>query len=157
MGSRQLDFIKSFQISIQSILTAVSKEDMYAEFSMFSKAEKESLYHLLVQVSKALHQNIAELFESKCQESQVLTAFDKIEHLLEEQTLDRANARHFARRSKKHVQSNVVRLGYHRTPITIGSGISWTVCPTKENILVWTVLIAVTYRTVARSFVIDVT
>ncbi|XP_020591610.1 uncharacterized protein LOC110032353 [Phalaenopsis equestris] len=35
------------------------RKDMYAEFSMFSKAEKESLYHLLVQVSKALHQNIA--------------------------------------------------------------------------------------------------
>ncbi|PKU75570.1 uncharacterized protein LOC110102242 [Dendrobium catenatum] len=88
MSSRQSDFKKSFQISIQSILTAASKEDVHGAFSMRSNAEKESLYRLFIQVSKAMHENIAEQFESKCQESQVFTAFDKIEHLVEEQTLD---------------------------------------------------------------------
>ncbi|KAL0928161.1 hypothetical protein M5K25_000029 [Dendrobium thyrsiflorum] len=92
MGSRQADFKKSFQVSVQSILTAASKEDVHGAFSMHSNAEKEGLYRFFIQVSKNLHENIAERFESICQERQVFTAFDKIEHLVEEQTLDPLHA-----------------------------------------------------------------
>ncbi|KAH0470311.1 hypothetical protein IEQ34_000034 [Dendrobium chrysotoxum] len=54
MGSRQSDFKKSFQISIQSILTAASKEDVDGAFLMHSNAEKESLYRLFIQVNNLL-------------------------------------------------------------------------------------------------------
>ncbi|KAK8936903.1 hypothetical protein KSP39_PZI012472 [Platanthera zijinensis] len=88
MGSRHLDFKKSFQISIQPLLTAVSKEDLHGEFAICTNIEKENLYRLFIQVTKLLHENIAEQFESRCQETQVSSTFDKVELLVEEQTLD---------------------------------------------------------------------
>ncbi|KAG0457567.1 hypothetical protein HPP92_022724 [Vanilla planifolia] len=88
MSSRQLDFKKSFQISIQSVLAAFSKEDVHGAFPKCTNSEKESLYHLLIQVTRTLHENLEEQFESTCRESQVLAAFDKIEQLVEEQKLD---------------------------------------------------------------------
>ncbi|PKA47800.1 hypothetical protein AXF42_Ash020203 [Apostasia shenzhenica] len=92
MSSQFIDLKKSFRISIQSLLTALSKEDVHGAFSMHTNAEKECLHRLLILVIKALHKNLEEKFEFECQERQVWAIFDKLERLVEEQKLDTLHA-----------------------------------------------------------------
>ncbi|KAJ6809455.1 uncharacterized protein M6B38_160790 [Iris pallida] len=85
---RYLNLKKSFHLGARSLLTAFSKEDVDKAFSTFSDAERERLYRMFVQVVKSLHENIEEEFESICQETQVEVVLDKIEQIVEEQSLD---------------------------------------------------------------------
>ncbi|KAJ8650919.1 hypothetical protein MRB53_003942 [Persea americana] len=79
---------KSFKLGIRSLLTACPKEEFYKAFSTFTHAEQESLHQLFIQVITSLHENIEEEFESLCLETQVGTALDTVEQLVEEQSLD---------------------------------------------------------------------
>ncbi|KAF3435013.1 hypothetical protein FNV43_RR22100 [Rhamnella rubrinervis] len=88
MGSRQTDLKKSFKLATRSMLTACSKQDICKAFSSFSTTEQEYLHQLFIQVITSLHGNIEDEFESLCHETQVGTALDTVEQLVEEQGLD---------------------------------------------------------------------
>ncbi|XP_073106489.1 uncharacterized protein [Elaeis guineensis] len=88
MSSRHLNLKKSFKLGIRSLLTAFSKEDVHKAFSTFTDAERDSLYCIFIQVIKSLHENIEEEFESICHETEVGTALNMVEHLVEEHNLD---------------------------------------------------------------------
>ncbi|CAH2078547.1 unnamed protein product [Thlaspi arvense] len=87
-GSRQSDLKKSFKSAVRSLLTACSKQDFLDIFSRFSKTEQERLYRLYTQVIVNLHQTLEDEFDAQCQESQVGSVLDKVEQLVEEQSLD---------------------------------------------------------------------
>lgn len=87
-GFKQSNLKKSFKLGIRSLLTACPKEEFYKAFSTFTHAEQESLHRLFIQVITSLHENIEEEFESLCLETQVGTALDTVEQLVEEQSLD---------------------------------------------------------------------
>ncbi|OVA18485.1 Nnf1 [Macleaya cordata] len=87
-GLRQLNLKKSFKLGVRSLLTACSKEEFSKAFSTFNRAQQEVLYQLFIQVITSLHESIEEEFESICLETQVATALDTVEQLVEEQTLD---------------------------------------------------------------------
>ncbi|XP_010942714.1 uncharacterized protein [Elaeis guineensis] len=78
MSSRHLNLKKSFKLGIRSLLTAFSKEDVHKAFSTFTDAERDSLYCIFIQ----------EEFESICHETEVGTALNMVEHLVEEHNLD---------------------------------------------------------------------
>lgn len=87
-GSRQLNLKKSFQLGIRSLLTACSKEEFFKEFPRFTSAEQEALHRLFIQVITSLHENVEDEFESLCLETQVGTALNTVEQLVEEQNMD---------------------------------------------------------------------
>ncbi|XP_015889146.3 uncharacterized protein LOC107423987 isoform X2 [Ziziphus jujuba] len=78
MGSRNMDLSKSFKLATRSLLTAITKQDICKAFSSFTTAEQDFLHRLFVQND----------FETLCHETQVRTALDTIEQLVEEQGLD---------------------------------------------------------------------
>ncbi|XP_015889145.3 uncharacterized protein LOC107423987 isoform X1 [Ziziphus jujuba] len=88
MGSRNMDLSKSFKLATRSLLTAITKQDICKAFSSFTTAEQDFLHRLFVQVITSLHENIENDFETLCHETQVRTALDTIEQLVEEQGLD---------------------------------------------------------------------
>ncbi|PON86150.1 Polyamine-modulated factor 1/Kinetochore protein NNF [Trema orientale] len=88
IGSRRSGLTKSFKLAIGSLLTACSKQEICKAFENFSANEQEYLHRLLIQVIASLHGNIEEEFESLCLETQVGTALDTVEQLVEEQALD---------------------------------------------------------------------
>ncbi|CAA7054892.1 unnamed protein product [Microthlaspi erraticum] len=95
-GCRQSDLRKSFKSAVRSLLSACSKQDFLDIFSKFSGAEQKLLYRLYTQVIVNLHQTIEltfspllqDDFDAQCQEFQVGTILDKVEQLVEEQSLD---------------------------------------------------------------------
>ncbi|MQL91978.1 hypothetical protein Taro_024596 [Colocasia esculenta] len=87
-GTRHSNLKRSFKLGARSLLTALSKEDVFKAFPTFSNLEKERLHRMFMQVIKSLHGNIEEEFEAVCQETQVGSSLDTIEQLVEEQSLD---------------------------------------------------------------------
>uniref|UniRef100_A0A2P2K8A9 Uncharacterized protein n=1 Tax=Rhizophora mucronata TaxID=61149 RepID=A0A2P2K8A9_RHIMU len=87
-GGRQSDLRKSFRLAVRPLLTCCSYEDFTKGFSRFNSSEQQSLRHLFIQVITSLHKMIEEEFESLCIETQVGTALDTVEQLVEEQSLD---------------------------------------------------------------------
>ncbi|KAJ4845833.1 hypothetical protein Tsubulata_015049 [Turnera subulata] len=87
-GSRQWDLRESFNLAIRSLLTSCSNQEFTKAFSRFSKAEQASLHRLFIQVITSLHKMVEEEFESLCLETQVGTALDVVEQLVEEESLD---------------------------------------------------------------------
>lgn len=87
-GTRQADLNMSFKLAVRSLLTACSKQDIGKAFPSFTSNEQEYLHRLFTKVASSLHGNIEEEFESLCIETQVGTALDTVEQLVEEQALD---------------------------------------------------------------------
>ncbi|KAJ8774132.1 hypothetical protein K2173_009563 [Erythroxylum novogranatense] len=110
-GERQVDLVKSFKLAVRSLLTCCSAQDFSDAFSSFSGIEQQRLRRLFIQafhsvllmflcfpfsqfppnilqVITSLHPLIEEEFESLCLETQVGTALDRVEQLVEEQSLD---------------------------------------------------------------------
>uniref|UniRef100_A0A1J3EMU3 Polyamine-modulated factor 1 n=3 Tax=Noccaea caerulescens TaxID=107243 RepID=A0A1J3EMU3_NOCCA len=87
-GCRQSDLRKSFKSAVRSLLSACSKQDFLDIFSKFSGAEQKLLYRLYTQVIVNLHQTLEDEFDAQCQEFQVGPILDKVEQLVEEQSLD---------------------------------------------------------------------
>ncbi|XAR70753.1 hypothetical protein NMG60_11027729 [Bertholletia excelsa] len=87
-GQRQLNLRKSFQLSIRSLLTTCSNEEISKAFGSFTKAEQEALHRLFIPVITSLHGNIEDEFESVCLETQAGTILDTVEQLAEEQNMD---------------------------------------------------------------------
>ncbi|KAG6778421.1 hypothetical protein POTOM_018285 [Populus tomentosa] len=96
---RQSDLNRSFKLAIRSLLTSCSKQteikqiimkmkELAKAFSKFSNAEQESLHRLFIQVITSLHKMVEDEFESLCLETQVGTALETVEQLVEEQNLD---------------------------------------------------------------------
>ncbi|XP_011028492.1 PREDICTED: uncharacterized protein LOC105128487 [Populus euphratica] len=85
---RQSDLNRSFKLAIRSLLTSCSKQELAKAFSKFSNAEQESLHRLFIQVITSLHKMLEDEFESLCLETQVGTALETVEQLVEEQNLD---------------------------------------------------------------------
>ncbi|XVE57281.1 hypothetical protein DITRI_Ditri04bG0078900 [Diplodiscus trichospermus] len=88
IGRRQSDLKKSFNLAIRSLLTTCPKQEFSKAFPNFTSAEQERLHQLFIQVITSLHGNIEEEFESLCLETQVGTALDTVEQLVEEQCID---------------------------------------------------------------------
>ncbi|KAJ6711148.1 POLYAMINE-MODULATED FACTOR 1 [Salix purpurea] len=85
---RQSDLNRSFKLAIRSLLTSCSKQELAKAFSNFSNAEQESLHRLFIQVITSLHKMVEDEFESLCLETQVGTALETVEQLVEEKNLD---------------------------------------------------------------------
>ncbi|KAH9607512.1 hypothetical protein KSS87_017442 [Heliosperma pusillum] len=77
-GLKRLNLIKSFRQSVRSLLTAFPFEDFSKAFPNFSEAQQDRLYQLYIQ----------DEFETLCQETQVGTILDTVEHFVEQQRLD---------------------------------------------------------------------
>ncbi|XVF13777.1 hypothetical protein REPUB_Repub08aG0236700 [Reevesia pubescens] len=88
IGKRQSDLKKSFNLALRSLLTACPKQDFSKAFLNFTSAQQERLHQLFIQVITSLHENIEDEFESLCLETQVGTALDTVDQLMEEQCLD---------------------------------------------------------------------
>ncbi|VVA17123.1 PREDICTED: B456_008G218800 [Prunus dulcis] len=89
MGTRHMEMKKSFKFCIRSLLTPCSKQEFCQAFPNFTTAEQERLHRMFIQVITSLHGNVEDEFQSVCLETQVGTALDTIEQLVEEQALDR--------------------------------------------------------------------
>ncbi|XP_006413987.2 uncharacterized protein LOC18029163 isoform X2 [Eutrema salsugineum] len=87
-GSRQSDLKKSFKSAVSSLLNACSRQDFLDIFSKFSGAEQKLLYQLYTQVIVDMHQTLENEFDAQCHEHQVGPILDKVEQLVEEQSLD---------------------------------------------------------------------
>ncbi|KAJ4912667.1 embryo defective 3006 [Raphanus sativus] len=87
-GCRQSDMKQSFRAALLSLLTACSRQDFLEIFSKFGVAEQNTLYRLYTQVIVNLHQTLEDDFDAHCQEFQVGPILDKVEELVEEQSLD---------------------------------------------------------------------
>lgn len=87
-GAKHLNLKKSFRQAVRSLLTAFPFEDFPKAFPRFTGAEQECLYHLYIQVITSLHENMQDEFHSLCDETQVGTILDTVEHLVEQQSLD---------------------------------------------------------------------
>ncbi|KAJ0239269.1 Uncharacterized protein HA466_0229480 [Hirschfeldia incana] len=87
-GRRQSDLKQFFRTSLLSLLTACSRQDFLDSFSKFDVAEQTTLYRLYTQVIVNLHQTLEGEFDALCQELQVGPVLDKVEELVEEQSLD---------------------------------------------------------------------
>ncbi|KAF8077016.1 hypothetical protein N665_1070s0012 [Sinapis alba] len=87
-GCRQSDLKQSFRNAIRSLLTACSRQDFLDIFSKFDVAEQNMLYRVYTQVIVNLHQTLEDEFDAQCQELQVGPVLDKVEQLVEEQSLD---------------------------------------------------------------------
>nr|XP_011465579.1 PREDICTED: uncharacterized protein LOC101299385 isoform X2 [Fragaria vesca subsp. vesca] len=88
MGTKQRDLHKSFNLAIRSLLSPCSFQDFWEALPNFTTAEHERLHRLFTQVLSSLHANIEEEFQSICLETQVGTAMDTVERMVEEQSLD---------------------------------------------------------------------
>ncbi|EOY25373.1 Embryo defective 3006, putative isoform 2 [Theobroma cacao] len=88
LGRRQSDLRKSFNLAVRSLLTTCPKQEFSKAFPNFTSAEQERLHQLFIQVITSLHGNVEDEFKSLCQETQVATALDTVEQLVEEQHLD---------------------------------------------------------------------
>ncbi|XWS49369.1 hypothetical protein CRYUN_Cryun13aG0157800 [Craigia yunnanensis] len=88
IGKRQSDLKKSFNLAVRSLLTTCSKQELSKALPNFTSAQQERLHQLSIQVITSLHGNIEDEFESLCLETQVGTALDTVEQLVEEQCLD---------------------------------------------------------------------
>ncbi|XVF52160.1 hypothetical protein PTKIN_Ptkin04bG0242500 [Pterospermum kingtungense] len=88
IGKRQTDLKKSFKLAVRSLLTTCPNQEFSKSFPNFTTAEQERLHQLFIQVITSLHGNIEDEFESLCLETQVGTALDTVEQLVEEQSLD---------------------------------------------------------------------
>lgn len=88
IGRKQSDLKKSFNVAVRSLLTACPKQEFSKAFPNFTSAEQERLHQLFIQVITSLHGNLEDEFESLCLETQVGTALDTVEQLVEEQFLD---------------------------------------------------------------------
>ncbi|KAL6176176.1 hypothetical protein ACLB2K_052811 [Fragaria x ananassa] len=88
MGTKQRDLHKSFNLAIRSLLSPCSFQDFCEALPNFTAAEHERLHRLFTQVLSSLHANIEEEFQSICLETQVGTAMDTVERMVEEQSLD---------------------------------------------------------------------
>ncbi|CAH8345595.1 unnamed protein product [Eruca vesicaria subsp. sativa] len=87
-GSRQSDLKKSFRDAIRPLLTACSREDFLDIFSKFSVAERNKLYLQYNEVIVNLHQTLESEFDAQCQDFQFGPILDKVEQMVEEQSLD---------------------------------------------------------------------
>ncbi|KAM7269034.1 hypothetical protein ACFE04_024531 [Oxalis oulophora] len=87
-SKRQSDLKKSFRLAVRSLLTTCSNEQFTKAFSTFTPLQQQYLHRLYIQVITSLHQNIEDDFDSICLETQVGTALDTVEKLVEEQSLD---------------------------------------------------------------------
>ncbi|KAM7469793.1 hypothetical protein LguiA_007976 [Lonicera macranthoides] len=88
-GSRQLNVKKSFKVAMRTLLTVSSKEEFCKAFLKFTSSEQEVLHRLFIQVITSLHERIEDEFETVCLETQMGPTLDTVEHLVEEQSLDR--------------------------------------------------------------------
>ncbi|XP_022566552.2 uncharacterized protein LOC111210435 isoform X2 [Brassica napus] len=77
-GRRQSDLKQSFRKAVRYLLTACSREDFLEIFSKFDVAEQNRLYWLTTQGE----------FDAQCQAFQVGPILDKVEQMVEEQSLD---------------------------------------------------------------------
>ncbi|KAL0727505.1 hypothetical protein Bca4012_023598 [Brassica carinata] len=77
-GCRQSYLKRSFGNVLRSLLTACSRQDILDIFSKFDVAEQNMLYRVYTQGD----------FDAHCQELQVGPILDKVEQLVEEQSLD---------------------------------------------------------------------
>ncbi|KAG5413448.1 hypothetical protein IGI04_001015 [Brassica rapa subsp. trilocularis] len=87
-GRRQSDLKQSFRKAVRYLLTACSREDFLEIFSKFDVAEQNRLYWLTTQVIVNLHQSLEGEFDAQCQAFQVGPILDKVEQMVEEQSLD---------------------------------------------------------------------
>ncbi|XP_009132710.1 uncharacterized protein LOC103857288 isoform X1 [Brassica rapa] len=87
-GRRQSDLKQSFRKAVRYLLTACSREDFLEIFSKFDVAEQNRLYWLTTQVIVNLHQSLEGAFDAQCQAFQVGPILDKVEQMVEEQSLD---------------------------------------------------------------------
>ncbi|CAN8255301.1 unnamed protein product [Cochlearia groenlandica] len=87
-GRRQSDLKKAYKFAVRSLLIVFSQQDFIAIFSKFSRAERKMLYRLYTQVVVNLYQQIKNEFDAICEEVQVGPILDKVEQLIDEQSLD---------------------------------------------------------------------
>ncbi|CAN6448919.1 unnamed protein product [Victoria cruziana] len=87
-----LNLRKSFKLAIHPLLTACSREGFDSVFSVLDESERQTLHKLLMKVIASLHESVQEEFESICHETKVHTAFELVEQLVEEQSLDTLHA-----------------------------------------------------------------
>ncbi|KAM5573840.1 hypothetical protein ABKV19_013399 [Rosa sericea] len=88
MGTKQRDLNKSFNLAIRSLLAPCSFQEFCEALPSFTAAEHERLHRLFTQVMSSLHGNVEDEFQNICLETQVGTAMDTVEQLVEEQSLD---------------------------------------------------------------------
>ncbi|KAG2239698.1 hypothetical protein Bca52824_091537 [Brassica carinata] len=87
-GCRQSYLKRSFGNVLRSLLTACSRQDILDIFSKFDVAEQNMLYRVYTQMIVNLHRTLEGDFDAHCQELQVGPILDKVEQLVEEQSLD---------------------------------------------------------------------
>ncbi|KAJ3692428.1 hypothetical protein LUZ60_012778 [Juncus effusus] len=88
LSARYQNLKSSFKMAVRSLLSACSREDVNRVFEGFTDKEKKNIYGMLVQLIKSLHANLEVDFNRFCEETEVGAILDKVDEMIEEQSLD---------------------------------------------------------------------